>query len=265
MPSVSPGSLPPTAREAWQELTDALRRIFGEDLVAVWAHGGTISAADEPHAADLDTYVILARTPTPAQIEAIHAAQDATARERGVEWDAWYILEAAARNAERPRHAFREHSRDTSWAINRAHWLEGRVAAFHGPAPDAVVPPPTPHELQLELRRELEHIERHVVEGDTDPHEATYALLNGSRILHAVETGRVALSKYAAGAWALEHLPDRWHPALHAARRAYTGEASDRDVALLATDMAPFVAFVRERLPLTEPRPDGELPRWSGF
>jgi Domain of unknown function (DUF4111) len=265
MPPVSPADLPASARDAWQELTDALRRILGDDLVAVWAHGGTIGAAAEPHAADLDTYVILARTPTPTQVKAIEAAHDAIGRERGVEWDAWYVLEADARNAEPPRHAFRENARDTSWAINRAHWLDGRYAVLHGPTPDVVVPPPTPDELQVELSRELEHIERHVAEGDTDPYEATYALLNGSRILHAVETGRVALSKYAAGTWALEHLPDRWHPALHAARRTYTALASAEDVALLATEMAPFVALVRERLPLTEPRPDGELPRWSGF
>ncbi|MDQ2673926.1 MAG: DUF4111 domain-containing protein, partial [Chloroflexota bacterium] len=175
-----------------------------------------------------------------------------------------YVLNADARRPDQPRHAFRERSRDTSWAINRAHWLEGRVAVLHGPSPDAVVTPPTPEELQAELSRELEHIERHVVEGDTDPFEATYAVLNGSRILHALRTGRVALSKYAAGAWALEHIPSRWHAALGAAQRAYTGPASDGDVALLAREMAPFVAYVREHLPLREDQV-GELPRWSGY
>jgi hypothetical protein len=265
MAPVSLDALPATARGAWQDLTDALLRVLGANLTAVWAYGGTISAADEPHAADLDTYVLVARTPTAADVAAIQAAHDTIAREREVEWDAWYVLAADARHPDPPRHAYRAGSRDTSWAINRAHWLDGRYAALHGPAPAEVVPAPTPREIRAELSRELEHIERHVVEGDTDPYEATYALLNGSRILHAVETGQVAVSKYAAGVWALERLSARWHPALRAAQRAYTGRASDDDVALLATEMAPFVAFVRKRLPLSEPRPPGELPRWSGF
>ncbi len=265
MAPVSPESLPGTARDAWQDLTPALRRILGDDLVAVWAHGGTVSIADEPHAADLDTYVILARTPSAVQVEAIQAAHEAIARERGVEWDSWYVFESDAQQTDQPRHAFREGSRDTSWAIHRAHWLDGRYAALHGPAPETIVREPTPDELRTEMSRELEHIERHVVEGDTDPYESTYAILNGSRILHALETDSVAISKAAAGAWAIEHLPDRWHPALRAARRAYAGQASDEEVALVATEMAPFVAFVRERLPLAEPRPEGELSRWSGF
>lgn len=57
----------------------------------------------------------------------------------------------------------------------------------------------------------------------------------------------MAISKRAAGAWALQHLPDRWHPALRAAARAYDGQATPDDAALLAADMAPFVAMVRER------------------
>jgi len=109
-------------------------------------------------------------------------------------------------------------------------------------------------------------MERHIVEGDTDPHEATYAILNGSRILHSIETEDVAISKREAGAWALEHLPALWHAALRAATRAYSGQATSEDIVLLATEMAPFVAMVRERLPATldEPAPKG-LPWLSGY
>ena len=135
---------------------------------------------------------------------------------------------------------------------------------MYGAEPADVVPPPTAAELQVDLDRELEHIERHVIEGDTDPYEATYAILNGSRILRAVETGDVAISKRAAGQWALEHLPLRWHPALEAAGRAYDGTATSDDTDLLAREMAPFVAMVRERLPAVTPRSD-DAPRWSGY
>jgi hypothetical protein len=182
-----------------------------------------------------------------------------------VEWDNWYVLAEEARRPEAPRHAFRERRRDTAWAVSRAHWLAGRYVHLYGAEPAEIVPAPTWAELEADLSRELEHIERHVLEGDTDPHEATYALLNGSRVLHSLETGDVAISKRAAGDWALRHLPVRWHPVLRAAARAYDRHATPRDTTLLATEMAPFVAMVRERLPVSdEPTPEPR-PRWSGY
>ena len=92
------------------------------------------------------------------------------------------------------------------------------------------------------------------------PYEATYAILDGSRILRALETGDVAISKRAGGEWAHEHLPERWQPALRAAVLAYGGQATAEDVELLASEMAPFVAMVRERLPTSRT----QQARWSG-
>ena len=113
--------------------------------------------------------------------------------------------------------------------------------------------------LREGLEAEMDHLERHVEAGDTDPYEATYAFLNGSRIIRAIETWNVVISKREAGPWGLEHLPDRWHPALEAALRAYDRRATDDDEALLAREMAPFVAMVRERLNARETgsRPPG--------
>lgn len=263
--SVSLAELPEAARSAWIRLRDELAALLGDDLVAMWGHGGTTAVDGPPRHADLDTYVILRRPvdeQTAGAIEAIHAA---TAAQSGVEWDAWYVLEEDARRGEAPRHAYRAERRDTSWAIHRAHWLAGRYVPLFGAEPADVVARPTRRELDLELDREIEHIERHVAEGDTDPFEATYAILNGSRILRAVETGDVAISKRSAGQWALEHLPVRWHDALRAARRTYEGRPTDGDADLLAREMAPFVAMVRERLPASTSRTDEALPRWSGY
>jgi hypothetical protein len=264
MAGISLRQLSPVAQAAWSDLRDRLQATLGDNLVAAWAHGGTASIGDPAHPGDLDTYVILARRPGAATAQQIEADHAALADEHGVEWDAWYVLADAAGRSAPPSHAWREGRRDTSWAIHRAHWLAGRYATLHGAEPAELVPEPTWDELRAELDRELEHIERHVLEGDTDPFEATYAILNGSRIARAVETGDVAISKAAAGNWALDHLPARWHPALSAALRAYLGEAGAEDEKLLAGQMAPFVAFVRERLPLSESRPEGTLPRWSG-
>lgn len=120
-------------------------------------------------------------------------------------------------------------------------------------------------EIEAALSRELEHLERHVEEGDDDPFEATYSIWNGSRILYAIETGDVAISKRSGGMWALEHLPERWHEAIRAAGRAYDGEATPRDQEVLRETMTPFVVMVRQHLPLVDPRAPGEPPRWSGY
>jgi hypothetical protein len=257
--------VPTSVRTAWLALRNELRRILGDDLVAMWAYGGTTAVQDPSHAGDLDMYVILSRRPDEATARAIEEAQDAIASDQGVAWDVWYVLAEHARSADPPRHAWREGRRDTSWAINRAHWAAGRYVNLHGPEPAELVRAPTWEELEGELDRELEHIERHVVERDTDAYEATYAVLNGSRILHALETRDAAISKRAAGTWALEHLPTRWHAALKAATRLYDGQPATGDVALIAEEMAPFVAFVRERMPPREDRPADQAPRWSGY
>ena len=262
--SVSLEELPEVARNAWVRLRDDLAALLGDDLVAMWAHGGTTAADGPPRHADLDTYVIVRRPIDGKTAEAIEAIQVAAAAEAGVEWDAWYVLEEDASKPHAPRHAFRAERRDTSWAIHRAHWLAGRYVLLFGAEPAGLVTPPTWRELEVDLDRELEHLERHVAEGDTDPFEATYAVLNGSRVLRALETGDVGISKRSAGQWALEHLPMRWHDALRAASRSYDNRPADGDADLLAREMAPFVAMVRERLPASTPRTDEAVPRWSG-
>ena len=45
---------------------------------------------------------------------------------------------------------------------------------------------------------------------------------------------------------------ERWHEAIRAAARAYDGEATPRDEEVLGVTMAPFVAMVRQHLPLAE-------------
>ena len=131
------------ARTAWARLRDELQAILGEDLVAIWAHGGAAIAEGPPRAADLDTYVIVARSPDEQTVQRIEEAHDAIADDLGVEWDSWYVLADDARRPEAPRHAYREGRRDTAWAINRAHWLAGRYIHLHGTEPADIVPPPT--------------------------------------------------------------------------------------------------------------------------
>jgi len=246
--SVPIENLPAGPRAAWTRLRDDLVRILGDDLVAMWAYGGTITVPDGAPIGDLDTLVVVRGRVDANTAQAIEDAQDAISEATGADWDAWYVTAEVAEKPAMPRHAWRDRLSE-SWAIDRAHWLGGRYVLLHGAEPADVVPPPTLTELDEALRAEVEHLERHVEAGDTDPYEATYAFLNGSRIVRGIETGDVVISKREAGPWGLEHLSDRWRPALEAALRAYDKDASDDDEALLAREMAPFVEMVRRRLP----------------
>jgi hypothetical protein len=192
--SASLDDLPEGARIAWLRLLDELREILGEDLVAMWAYGSTIVPERPLRPADLDTHVIVKRRPDKQNAQRIEDASGAITEDEDVEWDAWFIVLDDARRAEPPPHAYRDGRRDTSWALHRAHWLAGQYLHLHGQEPAEIVPAPTWAELEADLDRELEHIERHVLEGDTDPYEAAYAILNGSRVLHAIETRDVVLS-----------------------------------------------------------------------
>ena len=262
--TVAFAQLPITAAQAWARLADEARKPLGDTLTALWGHGGTVFPDRSRRLGDLDTVAVLERVPDERAKRELQQAEAEIAREYDIDWDIWYVLTADAARAEPPPDALHPERRLTSWAIERAHWHAGHYVKLFGRAPERLVPPPTWPEIEAALSRELEHIERHVEEGDDDPFEATYAIWNGSRMLYAIDTRDVAISKRSGGTWALEHVPERWHQAIRAAGRAYDGEATPQDAEVLREDMAPFVAMVREYLPLVDPRAPGEPPRWSG-
>jgi len=268
--------LPPDAAAAGEHLRDALLAILGDDLVAMWMDGGT-TFPDRPLVpGDLDVCVVVTnltadeRDPgrwhddlesRPARVA---ATQQLLERSHGRHIDASYFVVDEIGTHDRPGAAFFATRRDNGWPVVRAHWLAGQYVHLHGRRPEDLVLPPTEEDLRRALSREIEHLERHVYEGDAaDPYEATYAIWNGCRILRTLATGSPVVSKRSAGAWGLANLHERWHPAIHAAGRSYDGIASADDNEVLRVTMPAFVEMVREQLPLTKPRPPGEPPRWG--
>ena len=256
-------------------LRDELLAILGTDLLGAWLHGGTTFADRPAQPGDLDICAVVAnvapdeRSPRIWRLEPgsrpsrIYAAQESIGGEEGVDFDTMYLLADEIGHGRLPSSAFERSRHETDWAICRAHWLAGQYELLHGRGPEEFVVAPTPPELHRDLERELEHLERHVYEGDAnDPFEATYAFFNGCRILRTLETGDPVISKRSAGAWGLENLPPRWHAAIHAAGRSYDGSPSPEDIEVLRTTMGPFVRMVRRRLPMTKARRSGP-PRWS--
>jgi len=273
--SIRIADLPDVAAAAGLRLRDELLAVLGGDLVSAWLHGGTTFADRPTRAGDLDFCAVIAnvepdernpriwRRDPASRPNRIHAVQEAIAGDLGVELDTLYLLADEVGFGRLPTSAFDESRRETGWAVYRAHWLAGQYVVLHGPAPDELVVAPTTAALRRALDRELEHLERHVYEGDAnDPDEATYAILNGCRILHTLAIDSPVISKHAAGIWGLENLPEHWHDVINAAIRSYDGGASPVDAETLRVTMAPFVAMVGERLPGSRSRPAGP-PRWS--
>ena len=274
--ALSIDQIPPPAAETGRALRDGLTGILGEDLVALWIYGGTTFPGQGGASGDLDVCgVVTGLAPEerdPAQWMALPdsrpqrvlALQEDLEHRYGLLVDAIYVCADDARSGRAPGDAFCLPRLLSCWAVDRAHLLSGQYVPLHGPRPEDLIGAPTPEEIRHALDRELEHLERHVYEGDAaDPAEAAYGLLNGCRILFTLDTGSPVISKQDAGAWGLEHLPTAWHGPLAAARRVHGGRASARDADVLQEALRPFVELVRRLLPATEPRPPGP-PRWSG-
>lgn len=267
--------LPAYAANAVVRIRDELLAIFGDDLLALWLHGGT-TFADRPLVrGDIDLAVVLVTLNDDEQ-RARAWSEDQSSRpyrarklektvgdELGVGFDVTYLM-VTNDGSGLVDSAFYTRRQGPPSPVDRAHWLAGQYALAHGRFPDELIEPPTEAELRHAADREIEHLERHVHEGDANnPYEATYAIWNGCRVLHTLATGSPVLSKRSAGAWGLANLPEEWHAAIHAAGRAYDGRATDEDNALLRDTMGPFVEMVRSHLPVPEER-RGEQPRWSG-
>jgi len=267
--------LPERAAAASLRLRDEFLAILGDDLIGMWLFGGTTFADRPRRPGDLDIAVVVGvaraneripqkwRDDPSSRPARLFAVEEKLGRELDVKLDIAYFLASEIGSGALPPEAFRIERPVNGWAVLRAHWLARQYVHLHGRPPDDLVVAPTSSELERDLDRELEHLERHVHEGDAvDPYEATYAVWNGCRILHTLETGNPVISKRSAGTWALQHLPERWYDAIHAAGRAYDGAASEADNELLRVNMAPFIEMVRMRVPVTEERPPGP-PRWS--
>jgi hypothetical protein len=94
----------------------------------------------------------------------IYAAERSIAETCGLALDTTYLILAEVGQRAQPPMAFYRARRETSWAVSRAHWLAGQYVLLHGQPPEEFVVPPTSSEIRRALDRELEHLERHVLE-----------------------------------------------------------------------------------------------------
>jgi len=267
--------LPEPEARAAQDFIGELHTLLGKDLLAVWIHGAR-TFPDRPKAlGDLDVSVVVVdvaaaerrhsqwRDDPTSRPRRLSEARNTISAHHSVELSPSYLLaDEIATSA--PPFAFTPRAHHVGWPLERSHFLAGQYVHLYGPPAEQLVSAPTWDEIHHALDREVEHLERHVYEGDhTIPYEAAYAALNGCRILYTLQTKSPVISKRSAGTWGLDNLPASWDAPILAACRVYDGEATPQDNRLLAATMPELVATVRAQLPPTEPRPSGP-PRWAG-
>jgi hypothetical protein len=241
-------ALPEAVRAACGDLRDGLRSVLGEQLVALWVYGA-VTFDDRPRRpGDVDTHAVVGSPLAPQAAGIVDGLHESIGRDRGVEWDSWYILEPDMPSSRPPAHALRSNFLDGAWALHRAHWLAGQYVLLHGRAPSELVRPPTWAQLEEALRNELAYIEGVVQRGPLDAEHAAYVVWNGCRIIYSTRTRDVVVSKRAAARWALDHTPASWGGAILAAGRAYDGRLRPGDAPLLQAAVDPIVAAVRVAL-----------------
>lgn len=232
------------------------RDICGDQLVACWLHGGSTFVDPCAVPGDVDVCVVVAEAIREQGQRLQQAAQ-------ALNVDGLFVRADDMSRPDRPSHAFQDRRPLVGWAVYRAHWLAGQYVPLAGREPRGWVLPPRWADLVSDLDREVEHFERHVLNGDAeDPYETTAAHLNGCRVLYTTGTRDAVISKRASGKWGRANLPETWRPAIDAALRCYDGEADSADITLLRASMPRFVSYVRDRVPVVEPRHAGP-PRWS--
>jgi hypothetical protein len=230
--------------------------ICGDQLVGCWLHGGSTFADPSVVPGDVDVCVVVAEAVREQGKRLMRAAAELNV-------DGLFVRAEDMLRPDRPSHAFQDTRPLVGWAVYRAHWVAGQYVHLAGREPRGWVMPPDWGDLLADLDREVEHFERHVLNGDADsPYETTVAHLNGCRVLYTMATRDPVISKRSSGQWGRANLPQIWHPAIDAALRCYDGLADLTDIALLRESMPRFVTYLRDRVPIVDPRPAGP-PRWS--
>lgn len=208
-----------------------------------------------PGRVDLDFQVVVQHELRAAELEDLRDMHRLLVGEYryGEHLDGLYLPLAKAQDPARPEslvgaggEVLGTSASDGAWALHREHVHRGAVLVLEGPDPRTLYPPATWPEIAQALDRERRFIESHL------DHYPFYCVLNLCRLLYTWETKDVAVSKVTAADWALEKLPERWHPLVRSALRAYRMEDEETDLERLRGGVGPFYRSAAARIATAE-------------
>ena len=223
--------------------TVGLRHILGGNLVGAYVYGAAAFADGTP-LGDVDFHVIVRQPLDECERAALEELHEELARDfppLGAELDGYYLLLEDAQRRKPPQSQMWARATDTAWALHRAHILAGRCIVLYGPDPATIYPLTDWPELEAALWSELDFVERHL-------HDyPAYCILNLCRLIYSFRMGDVVVSKTAAAAWALEHLP-AWRRHFNLAQKSYAGQATAEDQAFMHSEVQRFYKFALARI-----------------
>ncbi len=238
----------------------AARAAFADDLVGVYLHGSAVMDCYNPSVSDLDFIVVAWEPPHDAARRAFMdavARLDAETPGKGIEMSV--VTARACKPFVYPTpfelHYSRMHAawyaRDPGDYVEKMRGADADLAAHFtvirsrgvclcGAPIDAVFDPVPEADYIDSIREDVLGAEAEIAENPV------YLTLNLSRVLAYLRDGRV-LSKREGGAWALQNLPEAYHPLIRAALDAYGGSGRmDFDPALARQYARDMLARISE-------------------
>jgi predicted nucleotidyltransferase len=245
----------PEVNELLDALTNGLRNILGDQLVAVYLFGSA-TTGDFDAESDVDVVAVTAdkiEDDTFAALQTMHAQIATIDSWCATQLEISYIPRRAIRRydpadvlhprldrgKEQTLHMMRH---DADWVVQR-HLIRERGLTLLGPAPAMLIDPVAPDDLRLAMLELLPEWLAPMLENPPDVRTRGYQsfiVLSICRILYTLEHGDV-VSKNAAARWGEETLHARWTPLI---RGAWIGRQNP-DGAPRAGDLNETWAFIR--------------------
>lgn len=255
---VGESTLPPEVDLVARALLAGLDNVIGSNLVALHIYGAATFPESFGGAKDVDFHAIIANPLRDQERERLFALHRALADEfppPAPYIDGWYLLAADAGESAVPQDQLRPDSRETDFALARAHMLAGQVVSLKGPEPERVYRSPTHEEVQVALDDELDYIRRTLgPEPWSGRRHEPWCVLQLCRLLYSHMTGDIIVSKVRAAEWARSSLSPDWRPVIAAAIADYRGTVTAKDWGLLERNTARFLEYAKREI---SPRQSG--------
>ena len=247
-----------------QDLTQSVEVILGPQFVGAYLQG-SLAGPDADEHGDVDFVVVTTQAPENAELEALQTMH-ARIFDGSVRWakhlegsyfpqnvlrqfnpnhaPLWY-LDNGSRQLVQDRH---DDTRVVRWVL-RDHGI-----TLKGPSPTALIDPIHPNDLRLEVFEVMHEWGQEILanpEARNNGWFQPYAVLSYCRMLHTLQTGRVA-SKRAGAVWGQTHLEPRWHGLIE---RALAQRPNQYDKVHRPADPEDFsrtLAFIRYALEARE-------------
>jgi predicted nucleotidyltransferase len=207
-------------------LLSSVKEILGEQWIGMYLYGSLSSGGFDPDTSDID-FLVVTRTFLPeetiAELEAMHNRTWATSLKRAGKLEGAYVPEALIRLHD-PKGAgcptvnegrFYVAPLGSDWIIQR-HVVRESGVVVEGPDPKSLIDPVSPEDIRGAVRGTLHEWWFPMLEDPSwlrehEPAYRAFAVITMSRVLHALQHGRV-VSKPEAIQWAQIVLGEPWVP-----------------------------------------------------